>query len=141
MNSQIANGNGGEVTGELCPLFASVDGEGQSGLGAHEKQIGLDQIFANHMRITFYGLGCEGGPGGAEIGGLVNVSVHVTGLVSIEGDVGGAGLVVTGFDAAHQRIARNARNIADEVLPSFPAVARELQIAVVGSSPDDFWIP
>src|ERR1700723_496243 len=92
------------------------------------------------MRITLYGVGCEGGPGDAEIGGLVNVSVHVTGLVSIEGDVGRAGLMVAGFDAAHQCVERNARNIADEILPSFPAVAGELQIAVIGSNPDDFRI-
>ena len=140
MNGQIAHGHRRQVAGELRPLFASINGEEESGFRAHEKQIRLDQIFANHVCISLYGIGRDGRPGGAEIGGLVNVGVHVAGLMSIEGDVSGAWLAVTSFDAAHQRIAWNASNIADEVLPGLSAVACELQVAVISSSPNHFRI-
>src|SRR5437867_1644719 len=54
----------------------------------------------------------------------------------IKSGVSRAGVVVTGLDPAYPGVRRKTGNISDDVVPTFSSIAGQLQVAIVGSSPD-----
>src|SRR5438270_405951 len=71
-------------------------------------------------------------PGLPVIGGAIHPRRHVALGMPVKGGVGRAGLVAARLDPAHPRGWRQSLHVAGQVGPRFPAVARELHVAVVG---------
>jgi hypothetical protein len=66
---------------------AAIDGEAESELGAHEKQVGVDGILHNGpCGVALRKIAVDGSPGPAEVGGLENVRLEITALEIVEGD-------------------------------------------------------
>ena len=52
LNGEVADSYGWKVVAlKLRPIFPSVDGNEKPKFGAKKKQIGLDDIFLNYVRI------------------------------------------------------------------------------------------
>ena len=142
LDGQIAHGDRGKTASfELRPGFAAIDRNKQTELGPEEQQVRLNQIFLDDVRISAHTLELlrrhERSPGLAEIGGAKHVRRVVAKGVAIESGVSRARLEIARLHPADPRILRHARDVADDVGPGLAAVARDLDIAVIGADPDD----
>ena len=141
LDRQIAHGHVRQAAAlEARPVAAAVDRYPEAELGAEEQQVGLDQVFLDHVRIAAHALAVVGAeqarPGLAVVGRAIEPRLHVAKRVAVEGRIGGAGGMAARLDPAHPAVRRQARHVGDDVGPVLAAVARELQVAVVGADPD-----
>ena len=141
LNRQVAYGNGGEMVAfKLRPAISSVDRDPKSELGAEKKKIRLHQVLLDDMRVTanaFRVLGCnKRRPRFAVISCLEKVRLHLAKGMSIKRGISRAGIEIAGLHPVHPRVFRQPGNVADDIGPRLAAVPRELEIAVVGSDPD-----
>src|SRR6266567_9467463 len=74
------------------------------------------------------------------VGRAENIWRHVSERVAIESSVGGACIEVTRLHPADPRILWQTGNVADNICPGFAGIARELQISVIGSNPDQIFV-
>src|SRR6476659_8479365 len=99
MNRDVAHCYRRHVARELRPQRSAVDREKQSKLGSGEKQIAIDSVLANHVRVAFDRISRERLPCLAEVGRLENVNFHVAGLMTVESNVGCAAIEPARLDA------------------------------------------
>src|SRR5438093_3136108 len=130
MSRDIAHGDRRQVPGKLSPLPAAIDRNKQPELGSNKKQIAIDAVLANHMRVALDRVRCERIPRLSEIGGLEDVNLHVAGLMVIERDVSSSAIEAARLDAGAPRIPGQARDVPNDVCPRFAAVARDLKIPI-----------
>src|SRR6266480_6556063 len=90
-------------------------------------------VSTNSFRIL---RGYKRRPRFAVIGRFENVRRHVAKGMSIECGVSGARIEVAGLDPIDPRILRQPGNVADYSRPGLAAIARELEVAIVGADPD-----
>src|SRR4029077_16201014 len=125
---------------ELHPGLPTINRNVKTKLGPEKKQVRFYDIFLDDVRITSNTFRIlrshERGPGFPEVSRAKSVRCHVTESMAIEGDVGSAGVVVTGLDPAYPGVWRKAGNVSDHIVPALSAIAGHLQIAIVGSHPD-----
>src|SRR5881392_4073207 len=76
----------------------------------------------------------------AVIGSFKNVRRHVAKGMSIKSSISGSGVEVACLDPIDPRILWQTGNIANDIGPGFPAVARDLKIAVVRADPDQSFL-
>src|SRR4029077_8163210 len=141
LNREIAYGHRREsTTFELRPSISAINRNVETKLSSKKKQARFHDIFLDDMRVTSNTLrilrGHERGPGFSEVSGAKSVRCHVTKGMAIEGDIGSAGVVVTGLDPAYPGVRRKAGNVSDYIIPALSSIASKLQIAIVGSHPD-----
>src|SRR6266567_3501263 len=103
MNRDVAHRDRRQVPGKLSPLAAAIDRDKQSELGSNKKQIAIDAVFANHVRVALDRVRRERLPRLAEIGGLEDVNLHVASLMAIERDVSGSTIEAARLDARAPR--------------------------------------
>ena len=72
----------------------------------------------------------------AEVGRAIDVGIEVAERVPVECGVCRARRKAARLDPRNPRIARQARHVLDRVGPGLAAVARDLQVAVVGAGPN-----
>src|SRR6185436_19419054 len=101
-----------------------------------EEQIGVLRVLADDVGVTFDRISRQRGPGLAEVGRLEHPRLHVPAGVAVERREGRGLVVRAGLDAGDPGAARYAGQVARHVRPGFAAVARHLEVAVVGAGPD-----
>src|SRR5882724_6735715 len=136
MNRDVAHSDRRQVPGKLSPLPAANDRDKQSELGSHKKQIAIDAVFANHMRVAPDRVRSERLPRLSEIGGLEDVDLHIAGLMAIERYVSSSTIEAARLDAGAPRVPGQARDVPNNVCPGLAAVARDLQVPIIRSRPD-----
>src|SRR5438477_1483436 len=128
------------TTFELRPSLSAINRNVQAKLSSKKKQARFHDIFLDDVRVTSNTLrilrGHERSPGFPKVSGAKSVRCHVTKSMAIEGDVGSAGVVVTGLDPTYPGVWRKAGNISDHIVPALSTIAGQLQVAIVGSDPD-----
>ena len=126
---------------ELRPMRAGVDRDPQSELGAEKQQLRIDGVFLDDVRVAAYALGIlpadQRPPGLSKVGCSINVRRHVAESVPIKSDIGAAGCECARLDPAYPSVPGNTRHIADDIIPMLPAIAGQLQVAVIGTDPDE----
>src|SRR5436305_13106016 len=141
LNREIAHRHRREpTTFELRPSLSAINRNVQTKLSSKKKQARFHDIFLDDVRVTSNTFRIlrrhERGPGFPKISGAKSVRCHVTKTMAIEGDVGSAGVVVTGLDPAYPGVRRKAGNVSDHIVPALSSIAGQLQIAIVGSHPN-----
>src|ERR1019366_115049 len=76
----------------------------------------------------------DASPALAEVVGLVDERVEIVELMAVNRNIGGAGVVVRGFDDADHAPLRHI--CWSDVLPGLTVVAGEMNQAVIGSRPE-----
>src|ERR1700686_5205729 len=141
LDRKITHGHCRKVpTFELRPMYAAVDRDPQAKLGAEKQQLRIDGVFLDDVRVAAYALGilpADQRPPGLSKGGCrINVRRHVAESVPIKSDIGAAGCECARLDPAYPSVPGNTRHIADDIVPMLPAIAGQLQVAVIGTDPD-----
>src|SRR5581483_424612 len=77
------------------------------------------------------------GPGLTEVGRRIEVRCHVAKRMPVKGDVGRTWGKRACLYPAHPGVFGHTRHVCYEVVPMLSPIARQLQIAVVGSHPDE----
>src|SRR5436190_13067799 len=128
------------TTFELRPSLSAINRNVQAKLSSKKKQARFHDIFLDDVRVTSNTLrilrGHEQRPRFPKVSGAKSVRCHVTKSMAIEGDVGSAGVVVTGLDPTYPGVWRKAGNVSDHIVPALSSIAGQLQVAIVGSHPD-----
>ena len=143
MNCEIAHRDVRKLTaGVLRPLPAAVERDPKSELSANEKQILIDEVFLNNVRITSDVTYRRNDlrPRLPIIVSPVNVWPHVAESMRIESRVGGAFAKVPRIDRSHPGIFWQPFDIADDIFPRLATVSGDLHISIVGAGPNQAWI-
>src|SRR5205085_10630625 len=114
---------------QRLPVVAIIERNIDGALGAGEKQAAAHGILAHGVDSGI--VGNSGGdllPALAAIARAIDVSVEIIEAETIDGGVGGLQVVVRSFKL--RDFAPGRKRV--DVLPSFPAIARELDEAVIG---------
>src|SRR5690348_694362 len=138
LDFDVVHGNGREIVFQSGPIGAAVPGDPQAKFGSGKEQVGIARMLAKDVNASG-GIGdavANGFPGFAVIGGRENVNVVIVGAVSVEGGEGGAFGCFGSHNAAYIGSFGHAGGLRYNVLPGFSAVARDLQVAVVGADPE-----
>src|ERR1041384_1678048 len=95
------------------------------------------RVFADDVDVTLRRkIALQRNPRLSEICSLEGPRSEVVVLVPVEGNIRRACVEVRGVDVRHPGVRRQAFDVADDVLPGFAAVLRDLYVAVVGAHPN-----
>jgi len=140
LDHQITHADLREILFETGPVHAAIQSNEQSIFRAKEKQIGIDRILPDNMSMTNNIIGGDSGPVAAHINGVINMGLHVPGAVTVKSDKSLVGIMRRCLHATHPGSLRQTINIIADLAP-FPAViTADLQVAVIGSHPDDIFV-
>ena len=123
---------------ELSPRLAAVQRHEQAELGTEIKDVRIDRVFLDHMREAADAWRVRPDhllPCAAVVGRAVEIRLHVAVSVTIVRHVRDRGIEATRLDPADP-IALSHADVGREVGPVPAAVARKLDVAVIGSDPD-----
>ena len=144
MNPQIVHGNGGEARHEALPRGATVERDIGADVGAHEEEVAIRDVFANHVHVVR-----QVARAGqivddrlerlAEVGRNVDVGCVIAVAVVVERDVEGCRIEVRRLDAAHVRPRGNTRETAGHTLPRATVIPRDPNVAVVRANEQQPW--
>ena len=138
VNLDVIDRNRGQAALDLQPRSTPVEGSPQRHLRAHEENIRVLRVLADHAHRAI--LGQVRGhvlPRRSEVGREEDVGVEVIAAVAIEGHVGGAGAGAARLDAAHVGSLRHAGNLVGELRPGLAQVLGHVKVAVVRAEPED----
>src|SRR5664280_2743228 len=139
LEREVADGDGREIAAlELGPGLPRVERDPEPELGPEVEEAGPDGVLLDHVRPAADARRRAGDPL-PRLPGVarrVDPRRHVAEGVPVERRVRGAVRVRSGLDPRDPARGRQARNVLHEVRPRRAAVARELEVAVVGPDPD-----
>ena len=142
LHGEIAHRDGGQMPAPvLRPVRAAVHRHRESQLRAEVEELRVDGILLDHVRVTAHTLSVlrieERRPGATVILGDVDIRRHVPERVPVEGCIRRARRVLARLNPVHPAVLRQPAHVPHHVLPVPAAVARQLQVAVVGADPDE----
>ena len=135
MDGEIAHGSMREAELERLPGVTIVERNINGGFRAGIEQTMAQGIFANDVGRSVVGdTAGDLGPSGSEIARTVDVRVEIVEAKTIDRGIRCAGIEVRGFNDGD--FAPRLELWRGDVLPIFPAIACELDYAIVGASPN-----
>ena len=139
MNVQVMNGDRGEIQLERLPVRAIVQGKVHPGLGSGKQQALALRVFADGPDIRTFGdaIGDQG-PALAIIARAVDEWAKIVELVAVHRKVGGARVMVRGFDDADH--APLGQVFGRDVGPTLAAIQGEMHKAVVRPGPEHVFL-
>ena len=137
-HGQIVDGNDRKIAAQRLPVGAVVERHPHSPFSSCIKKPGALRVLAQNTRELgrWDSIGDEG-PGGAVVGGPVQVRLHVVELVPVGGDVSRSRSEVRRVDHRDARPLRQSRR--RNVLPGFAGITRHMHQPIIRSGPNQSW--
>ena len=133
LNLQVPHRHTRYAAFQLCPVHAIVDGEKRPELRPNEQQIGLPEMFTDHLyRPTVGKVAADRGPRRTEVGAAHDIRFEVIAPVSVERSVQRARVVPRELHPTHEGGVRHTRE-GGRLGPRRPVVARDLNESIIGT--------
>src|SRR5262249_32965951 len=135
----VVHRNSGKIIFEGGPVSAAVPRNPEAEFGPGEKKIAVARMFANDVDGAggVGNAGADGLPSFAVVGGSEDIDAVVVGAMTVEGDESSAFRGFGGNNAGDVGAFGKAGNFAGDVGPGFAAIARDLDVAVVSTRPEN----
>ena len=139
MYHDVADGHAGKLMAfVLSPVVSAVQGNPKAKFRAQVKNVLGNGIFLDHMCVAAHtAVTCDdGSPGLPIIRCLVNVGGHVSKRMAVKCSISSASVIQPRLDPGNPRKLWKVCHITYDVVPGFSTIARELQVAIIGTNPD-----